>query len=117
MIPWFWDTAASRHLVGRQALTSEMKSSVQPTSNPVAFATGGASQPSQGFLGFEGSRILTGEEVYVLKDCPPAQSIGKTVMEKGYLFVWNSKEAVLYMVPPEPAPCAAQRSHLRGPRR
>ena len=64
-------------------------------------------------MGFEGSRILAGEEVYVLKDCPPAQSIGKTVMDKGYLFIWDPKEAVPYMVPPE----HLHRCQLRVPRK
>ena len=69
-IPWLWDTAAGRHLIGRQALTPAMKEQLQQSPNPVAFATGGGSQPGQESLSFEGSRILEGEEVYVLKECP-----------------------------------------------
>ena len=42
---------------------------------------------SQDSLGFKGSAILQDEEVYVLKECPPAQSIGKTVVDRGYMFV------------------------------
>ena len=75
-IPWLWDTAAGRHLIGRQALDGEMKRCLQPSQNPVAFSTGGGPQPSQDSLGFRGSAILKDEEVYVLKECPPAQSIG-----------------------------------------
>ena len=86
-IPWLWDTAAGRHLIGRQALTPAMKEHLQQSPNPVAFATGGGSQPGQESLAFNGSKILEGEEVYVLKECPPAQSIGKTVIDKGYMFV------------------------------
>ena len=44
--------------------------------------------------------MLEGEEVYVLKECPPAQSIGKTVMDKGYMFIWDPREQVPYMIPP-----------------
>ena len=62
---------------------------LQESPNPVAFATGGGSQPGQESVSFEGSRILEGEEVYVLEECPPAQSIGKTVVDKGYMFVWT----------------------------
>ena len=40
-IPWLWDTAAGRHLIGKQALTPKMKEYLQPSPNPVAFATGG----------------------------------------------------------------------------
>ena len=40
-ISWLWDTAAGRHLIGRQALTPHMKSYLQQSPNPVAFATGG----------------------------------------------------------------------------
>ena len=29
------------------------------------------------------------EQVYVLNECPPAQSIGKTVIDRGYLFIWD----------------------------
>ena len=100
-IPWLWDTAAGRHIIGRQALSSEMKSCLRKSVSPVAFATGGGSQPGQESLGFEGSKILDGEEVYVLKECPPAQSIGKTVVDKGYLFVWDPSESVPYLVAPK----------------
>ena len=100
-IPWLWDTAAGRHLIGRQALTPAMKEHLQQSPNPVAFATGGGSQPGQESLSFEGSRILEGEEVYVLKECPPAQSIGKTVVDKGYMFVWDPRESVPYLIAPE----------------
>ena len=44
--------------------------------------------------------MLEGEEVHVLKECPPVQSIGKTVMDKGYMFVWDPREQVPYMIPP-----------------
>ena len=40
-IPWLWDTAAGRHLIGKQALTPKMKEFLQQSPNPVAFATGG----------------------------------------------------------------------------
>ena len=111
-IPWLWDTAAGRHIIGRQALSSEMKSCLRKSVSPVAFATGGGSQPGQESLGFEGSKILDGEEVYVLKECPPAQSIGKTVVDKGYLFVWDPSESVPYLV----APQDIKRCRLRVPR-
>ena len=100
-IPWLWDTAAGRHLIGRQALPSKMKSCLQESPNPVSFATGGGSQPGQDSLAFRGSKILDGEEVYVLKECPPAQSIGKTVMDKGFLFVWDPRKSVPYFIAPE----------------
>ena len=100
-IPWLWDTAAGRHLIGKQALTPKMKEYLQQSPNPVAFATGGVSQGGQESIAFDGSKILEGEEVYVLKDCPPAQSIGKTVMDKGYMFVWDPREDVPYLIEPE----------------
>ena len=111
-IPWLWDTAAGRHTIGRQALSSDMKSCLRKSVSPVAFATGGGSQPGQEFLGFTGSKILEGEEVYVLKECPPPQSIGKTVVDKGYLFVWDPSEDVPYLV----APQDIKRCRLRVPR-
>ena len=110
-IPWLWDTAAGRHIIGRQALSSDMKSCLRKSVSPVAFATGGGSQPGQESLGFTGSKILEGEEVYVLKECPPAQSIGKTVVDKGYLFVWDPSESVPYLV----APQDIKRCRLRVP--
>ena len=67
---------------------------------------------SQDSLGFKGSAILQDEEVYVLKECPPAQSIGKTVVDKGYLFVWDPREKVPYLV----APQELKRCRLRVPR-
>ena len=100
-IPWLWDTAAGRHLIGRQALTPHMKSYLQQSPNPVAFATGGGSQAGQESIAFDGSKLLEGEEVYVLKECPPAQSIGKTVIDKGYMFVWDPRENVPYLIAPE----------------
>ena len=100
-IPWLWDTAAGRHLIGRQALTPAMKEHLQQSPNPVAFATGGGSQPGQESLAFNGSKLLEGEEVYVLKECPPAQSIGKTVIDKGYMFVWDPRENAPYLIAPE----------------
>ena len=111
-IPWLWDTAAGRHLIGRQALDGEMKRCLQPSQNPVAFSTGGGPQPSQDSLGFRGSAILKDEEVYVLKECPPAQSIGKTVVDKGYMFVWDPREKVPYLIAPE----NIKRCRMRVPR-
>ena len=111
-IPWLWDTAAGRHIIGRQALSPTMKSCLRKSVSPVAFATGGGSQPGQESLAFEGSEILEGEEVYVLKECPPAQSIGKTVVDKGYFFVWDPSESVPYLV----APQDIKRCRLRMPR-
>ena len=111
-IPWLWDTAAGRHLIGRQALTEDMKRCLQPSQNPVAFSTGGGPQPSQDSLGFRGSAILKDEEVYVLKECPPAQSIGKTVIDKGYMFVWDPREKVPYLIAPE----NIKRCRMRVPR-
>ena len=43
-IPWLWDTAAGRHLIGKQALTPKMKEFLQQSPNPVAFATGGVAR-------------------------------------------------------------------------
>ena len=89
-----------------------MKRCLQPSQNLVAFSTGGGPQPSQDSLGFKSSAILQDEEVYVLKECPPAQSIGKTVVDKGYLFVWDPREKVPYLV----APQELKRCRLRVPR-
>ena len=100
-IPWLWDTAAGRHLIGRQALTPSMRESVQHSPNPVAFATGGGSQSGKESLTFSGSKILDGEEVYVLEECLPAQSIGKAVIDKGYMFIWDPRESVPYLIAPE----------------
>ena len=61
---------------------------MQQSASPVAFATGGGSQPGQESLSFNGSKILDGEEVYVLEECPPALSIGKAVIDKGYMFIY-----------------------------
>ena len=47
-----------------------------------------------------------------MKDCPPAQSIGKTVMDKGYMFVWDPRENVPYLLAPE----NINRCKLRVPR-
>ena len=68
--------------------------------NPVAFATGGGSQSGKESLTFSGSKILDGEEVYVLEECPPAQSIGKAVIDKGYMFIWDPRESVPYLIAP-----------------
>ena len=100
-IPWLWDTAAGRHLIGRQALTPAMRENVQHSPNPVAFATGGGSQSGKESLTFSGSKILDGEEVSVLEECPPAQSIGKAVIDKGYMFIWDPRETVPYLIAPE----------------
>ena len=100
-ISWLWDTAAGRHLIGKQALSRDMRQHLNESPNPVAFATGGGSQPGQESIAFDGSRILDGDEVYVLNNCPPAQSIGKTVIDKGYMFIWDPRENVPYLVAPE----------------
>ena len=64
-IPWLWDTAAGRHLIGKQALSPKMREFLQQSPNLVAFATGGGSQAGQESIAFDGSKILEGEEVYV----------------------------------------------------
>ena len=111
-ISWLWDTAAGRHLVGRQHLTPDMKACITESTSPVAFSTGGGSQSGQESLSFTGSKLLQGDEVYVLNNCPPAQSIGKTVIDKGYLFVWDPRESVPYLV----APGDRKRCNIRVPR-
>ena len=85
-IPWPWDTAAGRHLIGKQYAA---------ISKPSSFRNRGGSQAGQESIAFDGSKLLEGEEVYVLKECPPAQSIGKTVIDKGYMFVWDPREVFL----------------------
>ena len=112
-ISWLWDTAAGRHLVGRQLLTPDMKSCVNQSNSPVAFSTGGGAQAGQESLSFDGSKLMQGDEVYVLNNCPPAQSIGKTVMDKGFLFVWDPREDVPYLVAPEDR----KRCNIRVPRK
>ena len=75
-VTWLWDTAAGRHLIGRQALSSRALACVRPTDSPVGFATGGGAREGSHTLAFEGSKILPAEEqVYVLKECPPAFSV------------------------------------------
>ena len=75
--------------------------------------TGGGAQQSADSLAFAGSELLEGEEVYILKECPPAQSIGKTVMDKGYMFIWDPREQVPYLIPPSIVP----KCRLRVPRK
>ena len=70
-------------------------------------------QQSADSLAFAGSELLEGEEVYILKECPPAQSIGKTVMDKGYMFIWDPREQVPYLIPPSIVP----KCRLRIPRK
>ena len=112
-VSWLWDTAAGRHLFGRQALTQEMRDCAAPSNSPASFTTGGGAQQSADSLAFAGSELLEGEEVYILKECPPAQSIGKTVMDKGYMFIWDPREQVPYLIPPSIVP----RCRLRIPRK
>ena len=81
-----------------------MRQRAAPSQNPVNFTTGGGAQQSVKSLAFKGSPILEGEEVYILNECPPAQSIGKTVMDKGYMFIWDPREQVPYLVPPSVVP-------------
>ena len=69
------------------------------TDSPVGFATGGGAREGNQTLSFEGSRLLPkDEQVYVLKECPPALSIGKTVIDGGHLFVWDPRESQPYLV-------------------
>ena len=112
-ISWLWDTAAGRHLFGKQALTPSMRQHAAPSQNPVNFTTRGGAQQSVKSLAFKGSPILDGEEVYILNECPPAQSIGKTVMDTGYMFIWDPRERVPYLVPPSVVPSCK----LRIPRK
>ena len=99
-VTWLWDTAAGRHLIGRQALSSDMRACVRTTSTPVGFATGGGAQHCSQSLFFGGSKLVPQEEqVYVLKECPPALSVGKAVQDQGCLFVWDPKESGPYFVP------------------
>ena len=89
-----------------------MRECASPSSTPVNFTTGGGAQQGAGSLAFTGSKILEGEEVYILKECPPAQSIGKTVMDKGYTFIWDPRGQVPYLIPPSIVP----KCRLRVPR-
>ncbi|CAE7028491.1 GIP [Symbiodinium sp. CCMP2592] len=113
-ITWLWDTAAGRHLIGRQALSSKALSCVTRSETPVGFATGGGAREGTHSLAFEGSRLLPSEEqVYVLKECPPAFSVGKAVLDEGSLFVWDPREHRPYFVKKEDV----HRCKLRIPRK
>ena len=110
---WIWDTGAGRHLIGKQALKHKAAACLRRTDSPVGFATGGGAREGNQTLSFEGSRLLPkGEQVYVLKECPPALSIGKTVIDGGHLFVWNRLENQPYLV----AKADVHRCKLRVPR-
>ena len=101
-ITWLWDTAAGRRLIGRQALSSKALSCVTRSENPVGFATGGGAREGTHSLAFEGSRLLPGDEqVYVLKKCPPAFSVGKAVLDEGSLFVWDPRDERPFFVKKE----------------
>ena len=98
-VTWIWDTGAGRHLIGKQALNHKAAACVRRTDSPVGFATGGGAREGNQTLSFEGSRLLPkDEQVYVLKECPPALSIGKTVIDGGHLFVWDPREDQPYLV-------------------
>ena len=72
------------------------------TDSPVGFATGGGARKGNQTLSFEGSRLLPqDEQVYVLKEYPPALSIGQTVIDGGHLFVWDPRENQPYSVAKE----------------
>ena len=87
---------------------------VRKTNTPVGFATGGGAQQGDKSLAFEGPRVIPpDEQVYVLNKCPPAQSIGKAVIGRGYLFIWDPRENVPYLVPPS----EIGKCKLRVPRR
>ena len=87
---------------------------VRKTNTPVRFATGGGAQQGDKSLAFEDSRVISpDEQVYVLNECPPAQSIGRTVIDRGYLFIWDPRENVPYLVPPS----EIGKCKLRVPRR
>ena len=100
-VPWLWDTAAGRHLFGKQAMTPAMRKCIRETDAPVSFSTGGGARPGNHTVGFEGSSIIGDEQVYVLDSCPPAQSIGKAVIDGGFMFIWDPRNQVPYMVKPK----------------
>ena len=73
---------------------------VRPTDSPVGFATGRGAREGSHTHAFEGSKILPAEEsVYVLKECPPAFSVGKAVIDDGHMFVWDPREDRPFLVP------------------
>ena len=75
---------------------------MRPTDSPVGFATGGGAREGSHTLAFEGSKILPADkQVYVLKECPPAFSVGKAVVDDGHLFVWDPREDRPFLVPKE----------------
>ena len=112
-VTWLWDTAAGRHLIGRQALSARALACVRPTDSPVGFATGGGAREGSHTLAFEGSKILPADEqVYVLKECPPAFSVGKAVVDDGHMFVWDPREDRPFLVPKK----ELHRCKLRIPR-
>ena len=105
-VTWLWDTVAGRHLIGRQALLSRALACVRPTDSPVGFATGGGAREGSHTLAFEGNKILPADEqVYVLKECPPAFSVGKAVVDDGHLFVWDPREDRPFLVPKKELRC------------
>ena len=49
------------------------------------------------------------EQVYVLKECPPAFSVGKAVLDEGAMFVWDPREQGPYFVKKEDVHAAGSR--------
>ena len=87
-VTWIWDTGAGRHLIGKQALNRKAAACVRRADSAVGLVTGGGAREGNQTLSFEGSRLLPkDEQLYVLKECPPALSIDKTVIDGGHLFV------------------------------
>ena len=112
-VTWIWDTGEGRHLIGKQALNRKAAACVRRTDSPVCFGTGGGARDGNQTLSFEGSRLLPkDEQVYLLKECPPALSIAKTVIDGGHLFSWDPRENQPYLV----SKADVHRCKLRGPR-
>ena len=88
-------------MFGKQAMTPAMRKCIRETDAPVSFSTGGGARPGNHTVGFEGSSIIGDEQVYVLDSCPPAQSIGKAVIDGGFMFIWDPRNQVPYMVKPK----------------
>ncbi len=102
-VPWLWDTAAGRHLFGRQAMTPAMKSVLRKPMHLRRFQQ--EEVPDLGTTPLVLKVVLSlAMSRFTFSTAVLRLSIGKAVLEGGFLFVWDPRNHVPYMDVPRQVP-------------
>ena len=104
---WVGDTGAGRNLSSLKHLPPEAQEFVGKSASPVSFITGGGTKDGVKSVGIA-SGLATGDELFLLKDCPNALSTGIQVQQHRKPFIWLPDQLPFFIKPDMVSSCVIE---------